>query len=372
MKKYMIEFDYLRVFAALSVIAIHATGWYIYSLGTGYTWNQLMRYAVPSFIILSGLLLYNSDKDKSNFSYFSFLSKRLNKILIPYLLWSIIYAFYNESQKLVEVRAEGWKFLHNLWNQLIYGTASYHLYFLFIIMQMYLIYPALRWLVKNYERKTLIGSFIVTLLLQSADYLSAIGFKILPQSPIRGIPYFMMFPMWIFYFVFGMVMVSNLDRWKEWVLRHKFLILGLWVVSILTMFIDSKRTNTFSFSSKPSIIFYTILSFPIMYYLSAKLKGRSEVIDKLVHWVSNQSFYVYLAHPLMMGLILSEFNRLGLNELLEGRTGVYVFFVTTCSITFLSALVICLFPLAPFFGGMQGKGITNILSRCQINNWHNS
>lgn len=53
-----------------------------------------MRYAVPLFKIISGFLLYYSDLYKDRLNYMPFLKKRLNKVLIPYILWTIIYNLY--------------------------------------------------------------------------------------------------------------------------------------------------------------------------------------------------------------------------------------------------------------------------------------
>ncbi|MDZ7587084.1 MAG: acyltransferase family protein [Patescibacteria group bacterium] len=91
--------DAMRLLAILAVVLVHTTTRTLQV--TGYdlnvTWwplllNQITRFAVPMFFLISGFVLeLNYDHHPY---YLSFLKKRLSRILVPYLFWSLIYYFF--------------------------------------------------------------------------------------------------------------------------------------------------------------------------------------------------------------------------------------------------------------------------------------
>src|SRR5260221_11166343 len=92
-KTYNPALDALRVISILAVVLIHTTTRHLeithYDLvHTTFTLllNQLSRFAVPLFFLISGFALEMSYKE--DISYFSFLKKRLSKIFVPYIFWS--------------------------------------------------------------------------------------------------------------------------------------------------------------------------------------------------------------------------------------------------------------------------------------------
>lgn len=88
------EMDILRGLAILSVVIIHISAQPINAGVTGpmevfyVILNQVTRFAVPAFLLLSGMGLTISGSGED--SYFRFLKKRLSKILPLYLfLWHL-------------------------------------------------------------------------------------------------------------------------------------------------------------------------------------------------------------------------------------------------------------------------------------------
>lgn len=356
MKKYYLEFDYMRVFAALSVISIHTTGWFIDSKGQGYIWNQLVRYAVPVFIILSGLLLFNSAKGGNSPDVRTYMSKRLGKVLIPYVCWTVIYYIYTSRTDPGIVSSLGPSNLQVVLRHLLYGTAAFHLYFIFIIIQFYILFPLLRSIFLRYPRTLLIVSFIITVFFQTADYLVYVkGIYLIPDSPISGIPYFMMFPMWIFYFVLGMFISLRLEAFSSAVMKYKLVIGAGWVISTAVLVAENKLTGTYSFSAKPSIIFYSLMSFAALYILMVNVKGRVVLLDKLMKWTSVRAFMIYLIHPLIIALLLIFIDRFGINLIMNSKVGIYIFFVLTCISSAIVTYILGYLPFAAYLGGARNK-----------------
>src|SRR6476659_10136531 len=90
--------DVLRVIACYMVIQIHAGEFYYIAPdgtvlpGTDPYWvgwmNSLFRSCVPLFVMISGFFLFPV-KDSS-----IFYKKRLSRVIIPFIIWCILYAFY--------------------------------------------------------------------------------------------------------------------------------------------------------------------------------------------------------------------------------------------------------------------------------------
>jgi surface polysaccharide O-acyltransferase-like enzyme len=144
--------DWIKVIAAIAVVGIHATSAsevrfaqnhnYLSLDFLGVLVNQWARFSVPLFIYLSGYGLTKSDKaEAGGFLTFwgSFLWLRLPTILLPYLCF---------SAAALAMEFHGYQGPSDgLWNsmarKLLTGVADYHLYFLVILAQCYVLFPLL-------------------------------------------------------------------------------------------------------------------------------------------------------------------------------------------------------------------------------------
>src|SRR5579872_2203437 len=98
-KRYDFAIDILRTISILAVIIIHTStkiiAWShndLNSYAFAFWLNQIFRFAVPLFFLISGYVLelnYSHNK-----SYFVYIKKRVNKIFIPYIFWSMVYYFF--------------------------------------------------------------------------------------------------------------------------------------------------------------------------------------------------------------------------------------------------------------------------------------
>lgn len=136
--------DILRVLACYMVIQIHAGEFfYIGDLGevlntpdaqiVGWV-NSLFRSCVPLFVMLSGYFLFPTGSIKE------FLSKRLSKILIPFLIWSVVYAFY---QYFRGVTALDQAFITVALIPVNLAMETGHLWFVYMLIGIYLFAPIL-------------------------------------------------------------------------------------------------------------------------------------------------------------------------------------------------------------------------------------
>ncbi|HLO15273.1 MAG TPA: acyltransferase family protein [Anaerolineales bacterium] len=150
--------DLIRVVAIFLVVVIHVSGqltdvwgkipesqWIIADIYGG-----MARVAVPLFFMISGYLLLPRSEDLG-----TFYAKRMTKVLIPLIVWSLIYL--------------GWYCGNHpntctpslIWNLLLPPGAYYHLWFLYSLLSIYLILPVLRLMIRSETDKKILWYLIV-------------------------------------------------------------------------------------------------------------------------------------------------------------------------------------------------------------------
>lgn len=96
-KKRIFYYDFLRCFAILSVIACHVFAIPVVRISNFGSWlwyyslflNTLRDIAVPMFVLISGALLLDKKETLTKFT-----KKRINRVIIPYLVWTIIFILF--------------------------------------------------------------------------------------------------------------------------------------------------------------------------------------------------------------------------------------------------------------------------------------
>lgn len=115
--------------------------------------NVFNRFGTTTFIFLSAFVLFYSyyDRKMDKKLIATFYKRRLLYILVPYLICSIYYY----TIQMYYSYGEDWnQFFQNVsladfWSALVMGKAFYHLYFIFISIQFYLLFPFFLWLLQR-------------------------------------------------------------------------------------------------------------------------------------------------------------------------------------------------------------------------------
>ena len=286
-KNRMPELDYVRVLAMLGVVTIHVTGAFVYQdsahtlagMNLAFLLNQIVRFAVPMFMVLSGASLGFGEKKSCG----RFWKARFFKLLPPYLIWSLLHwGFYH--------RLQSWE---GLGSALLWGTASAHLYFIIITLQFYLLYPVLRTLTDRWPLQTLLGTLGLSLVCQQYIFYAGTGF--LPG----GLPLWELLPTWVGYFVFGMVLHTwDLPRLCRWCGRSLPFLAPLTVLAAVLYAYESKLTGSLD-SIKWQLFFYVPLLLLLFLGLGSRLKGR-EGADRAVSFLAQRSQTIFFCHVLLL------------------------------------------------------------------------
>ena len=284
--------DYCRIVSALAVVALHVTAPNSVENDACYFVNQMCRFAVPLFFLLSGMSLYNGYKDRDRIEALSFYRRRFGKILLPYLMWTAIYLLYLVRGDLTKLT---WQFALE---KSVFGVG--HLYFILIIMQAYILFPLIFRLYKKNHRAVLAVSLIVTMFLNVAAILPAWDIFIAPPEHVSL--YYMIFFSWMFFFVFGMYAADRYDDMMAFASKNRW---RLWCAAYICLMLlvgIGRMTDTYASSMKPSIIVYSVLIFLAMFSSFGGMKITPQII-----WLSEQSFAVYLCHILILGFVKGYF-----------------------------------------------------------------
>ncbi len=171
-KEFLPWADLIRVVATILVVTVHVSGqitniwgeipeseWFIANIYGG-----MARICVPLFFMISGYLLLPRSE-----SLGTFYRKRMPKVVIPFLVWSLVYLGWycgNHPGTCTPPLIQKLLFIQ--------GT-YYHLWFMYSLIGIYLILPVLRLLVRpEVDRKILWYLIGLWLIFQSA--LNFVGY----------------------------------------------------------------------------------------------------------------------------------------------------------------------------------------------------
>lgn len=294
-------FDGLRGLSILAVIGIHAA-----SVGRGFYsavnwspnfafalyWTQLLLWAVPVFFFISGYWAARS-LIANKISYSKFLTKRLSRVAVPYVLWSIVFTLY--MQKSLDVG--------NIAQNLALGTAVGPYYFVVSLIALTTIAP---WLVSASRATT---AFAIAIALVTFGHL-ALTYWAHMTYPEANWWYFMFPPTaWIAFYGYGLFEARReLERHET----RKSILLGSSAVVffVIASFAEAHwLTQTIGFNGGgmiPIKISSFGLSFSVVYLALAlrdcQFWARFAKLGTL-------SFGIYLIHEPIRGKISSFVSR---------------------------------------------------------------
>lgn len=305
----LLHLDVVRSFAIAAVIGIHVVGtafFYIEKNSISFNilvlMDQLFRFAVPVFIAISGYLL--AFKYKTNISVPTFLARRVLRLIPVYLIFSAVIYVYTRILYDFDFPA------HQIWKLILLGKTDYHLYFVSLIFQLYLLFPVLLWFLKKRPKVTLLFAFLAQLCVYFFATLLAEGlFKV--SFEFGDQQQYLLFVTWIFYFAIGAYLalfdLSDSSRRKI----KRILVVGIiagYVLSVLDAFrlltqfgsiIEALR------STRTVLLLYTC-SVSVLFIIKDDLL-LWEPLEKTLIWLGKNSFIVYLVHTIVLRQFLMIF-----------------------------------------------------------------
>lgn len=313
-----ISADYIRALAIVCVVILHTIGISLNksSPAIGINWwiailiESVTKVAVPLFIMLSGYLIL--DKNKKYNSSSEFYKKRIKKIGIPIIFWSIFYylGFTIFTGKSLSIMG----FLYSF----IFLNIYFHLYFLFIIAGLYIITPMLKAYlnsISNIEKRRLV------ILLFIYSIISTILVYSMPSKISFWSIFTVFIPFVVYYLAGDYLRTFNVTDKRCTLMTILYLIIltitviikyYAWNISMLLH--NIWIINYFSDALNVNVVLLSLISFIFLLKSKKIIKISSyKFISKPMQKVSSYSFGIYIIHPIILYL-LNKFFIINLNN----------------------------------------------------------
>ena len=298
--------DVLRVFAIAAVVLVHVsadiiTEWRSVSWSGWWAANfydSLARGAVPLFVMVSGALLLPRAE-----SYRDFFRKRLKRILIPFIAWTVFYLLW---RKYLFEPSLGFQ---EAVRRAACGEVTFHFWFLYLITGLYLVTPFLRVFTAHATRRDLVYflglCFFIASLVPFLENLDALFFHTglrfrIPVEAAQG---------FIGYFLLGFALLRESSY-----LKGPSFLKGaglLWLASLLICFFGSgwvvfhadKFPVLFYDNLAPNVVLYAASFFVIVKETVPRFEARLGAgVKRSLLSLSAASFGIYLIHPVFIDI----------------------------------------------------------------------
>lgn len=309
--------DTLRTVATLLVVLLHISSYYVnqaqargvYDLNfiIGNVVDSFSRVSVPLFVMISGGFLLGRTE-----SLKIFYAKRVSRILMPFVFWSLFYLLMRLSEGESLIRLIG---------AIILGYPYYHMWFLYMILGLYFITPFINEHILKVSQNTIWYAAVLCLFL---------GFSIEVFDIKRGNSslFIFWFVNYLGYFILGFLM-KDLKRVSPVFLICVYVVCSI-IIALLTQSSLERNNN---------IYFYNYLSpFVIVGSISVyKYFSQIQIDKNFLSRIAPLTFGIYLIHPFVLHVLLKVNDSLSSKIIANGYLGIPVLFLFVFSLSLIGA-----------------------------------
>ena len=234
--------DAMRPVKQFAVIGTHAMQFFA-PAATTVLWKSgliFTRFSRDAFLFVSACMLAYSYRTAARVVLRSYVWRRFMSVGAPYLAWTVIYWLWTACHPIHGFPLYALHSNELTWSALVGFTrwGYFHLYFLLILMQFYVVFPALLWVIRRFPGlrvHLLWSSLLIQILIDFANRGRWWGFH---MSFIVETRVLISYP---FYLVAGVVVALNFEEFHAWVVRRARPI----VLLTLVAFAGASATNLF-------------------------------------------------------------------------------------------------------------------------------
>lgn len=307
--------DYLRIIAAFSVIILHISAEVMGSapsLNSQQWWignivDSSIRWCLPMFIMISGFLLLDPKKE---YTLLSFYQKRIGKLLLPIIFWSLFYLLLVVIEGHIEDESVS---MFSLIERVRDGVPAYHMWYMYMLPSLLLFTPYIRKIIVTMSNRH-VAILCITLFLfaMTSNAVDKLYSHSLSSYSVENILFPYWFLLYLGYYVAGYLLGYSVTRIKSINLSLFFI-----VASIITIFgyyyfnnISEPNVGLFFYSYlSPTVVLMTLSFFLVFKRFQDRLSQNN-----LVRQVSSYTLGIYLIHPAFIwlfrniGIGVADFN----------------------------------------------------------------
>lgn len=291
MRERVLFFDLLRCVAAVAVIAIHVLAPYRHELGqipfgewaTAVGVNSVSRWAVPVFILITGALMLS---DTRPFDGKYYVKRRLGKVLVPFLVWSLFYAYLSGWS------INGFDALEA--KQVLADSAThatyYHLGFFYYFIPLYFVIPFFQYVVRQYGDSALYA-FVAIWLATSLLFLLRV------DGPWSH-------ELWLYsgYLPLGYLLYQRVPLTKSYVALFTLLGAAALFTTGYMVITDSIAAQEYTVGRWLSYKTLNVILAASMIFMLCRYfgEGLSQKSNQVIGFISKNSLGIYILHPIFL------------------------------------------------------------------------
>lgn len=290
------ELSYLNIFCTILVIFIHCAS--ILINGTlkgeaGYDsvfvpW-RFSSFVVPAFIFMSGIKMFLSSK---KINYIKFYLKRITRVILPYMLWVVIFYYYFIDREYFEF---SWRSLCHYWYR---GDLVGHFYFVIIIVQFYILMPIWKFILPRLNAHiAIVFSLLASIVFgYNLPYLWEIVFsgQTFPYGDI-------IFTKYLAYWVMGCYVGLNYEKFKDMILSHKLFVTILFLLSgFMDIYFAYQTVGKLAPWMEIVHVMYCVSAIIFFFMLFSWICRRVRKMSWFTRAVDMESYNIFLSHCLVI------------------------------------------------------------------------
>lgn len=273
----------------------------------------LLHFTRNTFFALTGFVLMHQNFDKADFRSVDFWRRRMKLVIFPYLIWSFIYWAVEDmwaNDRTSDIPGS----LDEFWDLLKWGLSGFHMYFLFVMLQVYLLFPLVLWIVRK-TRNHHVALLTVSLAVHIA--VTSVITYWQPPASIAGVwwHYYATFVPYQFMIFVGAVAAVHREKIRYW-LRGKgwWLFIALVATAVLAQVTYRLRVHDgqlpiyASATFQPTLIPFILVAITCLYavgqHWADSHRESNPRFDRVVKYASNRSFSVFLCHAIFIFFLL--------------------------------------------------------------------
>lgn len=288
-----VAIDVLKIMAIFGVVLAHSCDLLLDSANRdmgmwwyGNVFFSLIVYCVSLFVMCSGAMLLSSQKVEPPLSFYA---KRLPRILVPLMIWSVVYYFYKIGDNPLTV-ADIPRFVKDF----LSAKVLPQLWFLYMLIGLYLSAPFLQMIMRQAKRSHLWVFVFLCLIVAPPHPLVQYAFGVTISLN------YSIFSTFIGLFVLGYLLQTT----KPVALPGRLGLLALYLLMVAVTLLGDWDIRIHDANGRPLFLEFDATNVTLM-AVAVFLLVRSLPLGRLAPWaraitvVSNASYGIYLVHILV-------------------------------------------------------------------------
>ncbi len=301
------QIDVVRLLTFSAVISVHSLAFTEQPdnrLAAGAM--MLLQFGREVFFALTGFVLVYAAWNRSG-RVRDFWFKRLSYVAVPYVAWTGIYYAYSVLGP-QHLRPS----LSVFGTDLLDGGAMYHLYFLLVTLQLYLVFPVVLAFVRRTAHRA--GTVLGLVAVANLAWLAVVQYVPAPSGSTGWWWHhaYEILPTYSMYVLAGCYAAVHLPMLQRVVARYSRALIAVAVVSaaaavgLYLVQLPYFAPRTAASVLQPATAFSCVSAIILLYLLGSRWASGPRRGERTVAILSDASFGVYLAHPLVLQLLLDH------------------------------------------------------------------